>query len=462
MSPKTWLLLGGALAGALWAGNSIVGCVGDDPVPATDSGTGKPDTSTPVNPTGKADGETCATTTDCRSGLCVDGVCCESACNGKCEACNLPGKLGKCEPVAEGEDPANDCVTVPLPAADGGVIDDDAGPDAGGGLNLPEAGVTSDDKLCAGKCNGKRACAFPDKTKACGSTFCNSTSAQGRTSCDGQGHCLLGVEACDPYACPNGASSCKTTCTSPSDCASTHFCDATNTCKAKLGNGAVCQSPAQCQSGNCVDGVCCNDACQGVGGSCTQAGKVGQCTCAACATGACMLWYRDADNDTFGDMNGTVGNGNARAGCVTGPAPAPGFVKDNTDCDDGNANAKPGQSAYFTTPRANGSFDYDCSGTVTKETPEVVGGSCGYCETGVRLTCERNSKCTSVATTSTHSCAIVLGGIGGALSCKGVSQSAFRSGVACGDSDTLYTCGRCTIVGTVPGVSTSQRQQRCH
>lgn len=38
----------------------------------------------------------CATADECSTGFCVDGVCCTSACDGLCEACNLPGSEGQC------------------------------------------------------------------------------------------------------------------------------------------------------------------------------------------------------------------------------------------------------------------------------------------------------------------------------------------------------------------------------
>ena len=467
MSPKTWLLVGCAVVCAAWAGNAISGCTGDDPVAAQDSG-GSPsdkDTSTPGNPNGKNPGETCTVPNDCKSGSCADGVCCESACSGKCEACNLPGKGGKCEPIPDGEDPANECPTAPLAQPDGGAVVEDDGGDAGVAINVPEAGVTTDDKPCAGKCNGKRACGYPDKTKTCGTTFCNTGSTQGRAACDGVGHCQLGLDVCDPYACPSGAASCKTTCTGPADCASTHFCDPSNTCKARLANGAVCTSVAQCQTGNCVDGVCCNDSCAGIGGSCVAAGKVGQCTCPACASGgACMLWYRDKDRDGFGDVNGTAANGNAIPGCVAGAAPTDGtadpFVKDHTDCDDTNANAKPGQTAYFTTSRANGSFDYNCSGTVEKELAEFVGGTCGYCES-VRGVCAKDTTCDTAGRTAYHGCLTFPSPISGSI-CKSTSQSAFHSTVACGSTASYFTCGACTVVNTTPGSSAVSRTQGCH
>lgn len=43
-----------------------------------------------------------------------------------------------------------------------------------------------------------------------------------------------------------------------------------------------------------------------------------------------------------------------------------GLATSDGDCDDNNPNVFPGQTAFFASPRANGSFDYDCDG---KETP---------------------------------------------------------------------------------------------
>ena len=50
----------------------------------------------------KPNGEACRRTTDCGSGYCVDGVCCNGACTGTCQACNVPGRLGACGNVLPG------------------------------------------------------------------------------------------------------------------------------------------------------------------------------------------------------------------------------------------------------------------------------------------------------------------------------------------------------------------------
>ncbi len=47
-------------------------------------------------------GAACAAPTDCKSNNCVDGVCCNTACTGNCQACDLAGTLGTCSSVNSG------------------------------------------------------------------------------------------------------------------------------------------------------------------------------------------------------------------------------------------------------------------------------------------------------------------------------------------------------------------------
>jgi hypothetical protein len=52
----------------------------------------------------------CDEPSDCGAGLfCVDSVCCNSACNGTCQACDLPGSVGTCTNVPNGQDPDGEC-----------------------------------------------------------------------------------------------------------------------------------------------------------------------------------------------------------------------------------------------------------------------------------------------------------------------------------------------------------------
>lgn len=74
-------------------------------------------------------------------------------------------------------------------------------------------------------------------------------------------------------------------------------------------------------------------------------------------TDACKMatWCRDADGDGFGDPDDCVE--------VCWAEVVEGYVFDNDqDCYDDNADAKPGQTAFFEEDRGDGSFDYDCDG----------------------------------------------------------------------------------------------------
>lgn len=47
-------------------------------------------------------GGVCARDSECGKGLCVKGICCDKACSGACEACDLAGKVGACTPRPDG------------------------------------------------------------------------------------------------------------------------------------------------------------------------------------------------------------------------------------------------------------------------------------------------------------------------------------------------------------------------
>lgn len=67
--------------------------------------------------------------------------------------------------------------------------------------------------------------------------------------------------------------------------------------------------------------------------------------------------YQDSDGDSYGA-------GSAQNVC-SGSSLAAGYVSNSSDCYDSNANAKPGQTGTFTSNRGDGSFDYNCDGSIT-------------------------------------------------------------------------------------------------
>jgi MYXO-CTERM domain-containing protein len=83
-------------------------CVPDPPPmmptqPMQDAGTMPGNTVLPI-------GAACDRNEACGLGVCKDGVCCESACDGPCQGCNVLGASpGQCMPYSLGSDPENEC-----------------------------------------------------------------------------------------------------------------------------------------------------------------------------------------------------------------------------------------------------------------------------------------------------------------------------------------------------------------
>lgn len=72
----------------------------------------------------------------------------------------------------------------------------------------------------------------------------------------------------------------------------------------------------------------------------------------------CSQYYLDADSDGFGVAGATQ--------CWCEPT-YPYTGSTNNDCYDGNANAYPNASAYYSNHRGDGSFDYNCNGAEEKQ-----------------------------------------------------------------------------------------------
>jgi hypothetical protein len=172
-------------------------------------------------------GAICSTGTTCSTGMCVDGVCCSSACTGTCERCNIAGSLGTCTAVAAGMDPDNECVA----------------------QLATTCGQT-------GMCSGSRTCQLFAAGAACDSPFCTSeTTGFAAPLCDGAGTCgeYVAVD-CGAYDCNSATGACRTRCANADECAPDYTCGAFGTC---LGlPGASCRVAGDCASGTCIRGAC--------------------------------------------------------------------------------------------------------------------------------------------------------------------------------------------------------------
>jgi len=442
---------------------------------------------------GATNGSACSSNTACRSGFCVDGVCCNTSCNGTCERCDVSPSVGTCSPIPDGQDPDIECdPAATTPPADGGVTDSgtsDAGRSDTGTADTGTAdgGTGPQRTACGGVCNGSRTCRFPDNTQICANPSCNTTTNSAvNSTCNGQGQCISTPTACNNIRCASGQ--CPAFCANDSNCVTGMYCNGTSQqCVRKLADGNPCVTDNQCQNAHCVQPptgstaspVCCNVAC-GPPLSCHTTGSVGRCSCGPglnCTMG-CTLFYRDSDADGFGDRNGSVAMNTAQAGCV-GSAPPSGFVDNNTDCDDRDNRAFPGQTNSFTTQRTGvGGFDFNCDGSETKLYAEyATNATCGFCRPPVNNTCgSPQSTCTSSGAQSQLECdlnrlflcfpspctsyccgcspIIIIGG--GPPDTQG-----FRGAVGCGATGNFVSCGTCAAVNGTVSTSPFSRVQAC-
>jgi hypothetical protein len=173
-------------------------------------------------------GQKCTDVTGgCISGTtCADGTCCNRACAGTCEACDLPNALGTCTVLTAGSQPRH-------------------GTCANTGTGVANA-------TCAGSCQGKSdgTCTYAANTIACGTAGCaTNTSSQAAGTCNGTGLCSMPA----PISCKTGgtcsAGACSCPASLPNECGGA--CVNTNT------DGKNCGACGHdCSGGECLGGIC--------------------------------------------------------------------------------------------------------------------------------------------------------------------------------------------------------------
>jgi MYXO-CTERM domain-containing protein len=237
----------------------------------------------------KRNGVTCGGPGECASGHCVDGVCCDVACGGQCEACNVGGSEGTCTPVV------GDPKGTTRAACDA------------------KADDACDKRQCDGtardKCNGWKNGA----TTACGGDACLADKRlQRHGSCDGLGGCRYpDPTSCSPFACDvTAATGCKSTCASEADCADGFGCD-----------GGKCVQGAKCSDDrlSSVDKTGVMTSCApyrcGPDGKClTQCGTSDDCTPGTSCDDtvrACVV-LKAGETTSSGGCDVSTGSGGAR------------------------------------------------------------------------------------------------------------------------------------------------------
>ena len=175
----------------------------------------------------------------CESSYCVDGVCCDTACQGTCSSClgaftGATNVDGRCGLVTVGEDPDGEC--------------GDAA------------------------CNGVGSCFTTLPGQPCGNGFeCTSGFCADQVCCQSpcQGECeICTTGTCEPI--PDGVD--------PSlECQAPTTCNGQRSCwSQELGD--TCARDLECSSGHCADGVCCDAACDGLCVQCNNPAAPGTCS----------------------------------------------------------------------------------------------------------------------------------------------------------------------------------------
>jgi hypothetical protein len=161
----------------------------------------------------------CTKGAECASGHCVDGICCDTACEQKCFSCALPSAPGTCTPEPVGVDLKGEC---------------------GGALS------------CTGTCGPAHDCVGSGAGAQCARPRCTSASGGvGAAVCLAQGAACPLEDAvafdCGAYACAPAFGACLSSCSASTDCAGGYLCDeASKSCVAP---------PPSAASGGCAIGA---------------------------------------------------------------------------------------------------------------------------------------------------------------------------------------------------------------
>ena len=197
-------------------------------------------------------GHGCQSASECASNACVDGVCCDTACGGPCQSCDLPSSPGHCAAVAvNNPDPHGLCI--------------DIGP-----------------TFCGtnGECDGSGGCARYPPGTVCASETCAGGAHTPPSSCNSDGQCVAPAPLpCFPYTCDG--TQCLSSCVLSEQCQSPAVCigfAGSNPSCGPKSDGASCSNATECASDVCAQGICCNTACTGACQSCALSDSLGTCS----------------------------------------------------------------------------------------------------------------------------------------------------------------------------------------
>ncbi|MEW5738014.1 MAG: hypothetical protein AB1938_03755 [Myxococcota bacterium] len=389
----------------------------------------------------KANGEACQSSPECTSTFCADGVCCDSACTGSCDRCNLPNRGGACSPA-----PAND---PGAPACGGSIVCNGNLPDcpilcssgcppntfcsgmycaakktagapcgaAGECLsNFCVDGVCCD-SACAGACDACSVAAGAPTNGACAllgaARVCRATA----NACDVEERCSGTSPDCPTNALADAGTPCgQTTYTGWDTCNSTAGTCSTSGTQSRTRTDQTCNASGACSAANSTETQACTRVTDGASCGMTTYGPWSACsyadactnsgsrtrtrTDAVCAGGACTM-VNSTETDTAGCARNTNG-----ASCGSSTFGSWGACSFGSTC---------AETGTRTRMRTDQVCNAGACGPVTSTetdtttcTRSTTGQSCGTTQTGAWGSCSYGSTCATsgsrTRTVTTYTC----------------------------------------------------------
>jgi MYXO-CTERM domain-containing protein len=281
---------------------------------------------------GGVNGSSCFSGSECDSGICSGGVCCNTSCTGECRFCNLPESLGTCTTAPNGyqcpdADKCNGtetcqngvCTSGPAPDCnDSSVCTTDTCNPSTGCVHTPVSNGTScsDGDVCngaetcqSGVCRSFGGLDCSDSDPCTSDTChpvngCSNTPVPDGTSCDDNNACN-GVDVCRGGVCIPGTG---LNCDDANPCTADQCVPGTGCVHDAYPAGTACDDGDICTTGDvCTGGfcagtqvtcddhnLCTQDSCDPVAG-CLHAALAdgtgcggGMCGQAVCAQGVCQ------------------------------------------------------------------------------------------------------------------------------------------------------------------------------
>jgi hypothetical protein len=277
---------------------------------------------------------------------------------------------------------------------DGSAVDEKAGESSSGSV-VDSGGMTGTNCMA---CTADQACQDGSCVAACGPSTC----PQG--CCDANGACVTTLNdsscgthgaACRSCSTGNHCVSGQCGCRDSTDCPANQACQPDHLCANLCGSNVTCNGGCCADTDLCVKGDA-SSACGVSGGACldctqSSAGSVCQTngSCGSCVPGTSTVCNASACNASrvtctpSGTMaacpapSNPTWNGIAVGGaCTVGTGACAGsgqVVCSGTSAATCNATAGSPQTGWFTAAAPNGSWDYNCDGTVELQYTDLNG-----------------------------------------------------------------------------------------